>query len=301
MARFCLRYQAVDLRVGSHEFVVGRAHDCDLVLDDTLVSRRHASFRVDRDAIELRDLESRNGVLLNGRRVEKAARLQHGDRVLVGSRELIVKDLDRTRPVRGTAELVRCGSCGGYVSSNLPTCTQCGTALELVEREEMPFDAPPTLMGGPSPALTPGATQRALGSFALLAQLADKAFGMGGHEEAERILSNALQAQLTRGTYDRETLIAASGYALRLAEALEKAMWLDYHCELFTVAGVLMSADLVDELYRVADKVRYGNPRALRAYVARMKADAAGFGANERFLLQRLEGLERRIANGSRA
>ena len=46
--------------------VVGREASCDLVLDGVEISRRHAEFRVDGPVTAVRDLESRNGVLING-------------------------------------------------------------------------------------------------------------------------------------------------------------------------------------------------------------------------------------------
>ncbi|HEX4354170.1 MAG TPA: FHA domain-containing protein [Polyangiales bacterium] len=67
-SRFRLRYQAIDFVLGDEAFVTGRTAECDLVLDDNLVSRKHASFRVVGDAVELIDLSSRNGVTVNGSR-----------------------------------------------------------------------------------------------------------------------------------------------------------------------------------------------------------------------------------------
>jgi transcriptional regulator with PAS, ATPase and Fis domain len=48
--------------------VVGRDDSCDSVLVGTEISRRHAEFRVDGPLVAVRDLESRNGVFVNGER-----------------------------------------------------------------------------------------------------------------------------------------------------------------------------------------------------------------------------------------
>jgi DNA-binding NtrC family response regulator len=49
--------------------VVGRDDTCDAVLAGTEVSRRHAEFRIDGPIVAVRDLDSRNGVFVNGARV----------------------------------------------------------------------------------------------------------------------------------------------------------------------------------------------------------------------------------------
>jgi anti-anti-sigma factor len=70
---------------GTRPVVAGRSPDCDLVLDVTTVSRRHATFSRDPDGgWQVSDLESRNGVNLNGTPV-RTARLAAGDRIALGN------------------------------------------------------------------------------------------------------------------------------------------------------------------------------------------------------------------------
>src|SRR5690606_13214411 len=52
--------------------VLGRSRDCDVVLADTNVSRRHAELVRHGGGFVLRDLDSTNGSLVNGRRVREA-------------------------------------------------------------------------------------------------------------------------------------------------------------------------------------------------------------------------------------
>jgi hypothetical protein len=63
--------------------VVGRSRECDVVLDDPNVSRRHAELRRDGAGWSVADLGSTNGVKVNGRRVDHAE-LSPGDRVTFG-------------------------------------------------------------------------------------------------------------------------------------------------------------------------------------------------------------------------
>ncbi|MFI8502366.1 FHA domain-containing protein [Streptomyces sp. NPDC085524] len=64
---------------------IGRAPDSDLVIDDLVVSRRHAELRSLADGTyEIADLGSHNGTYLNGARIDGAARLFEGDIVGIG-------------------------------------------------------------------------------------------------------------------------------------------------------------------------------------------------------------------------
>ena len=69
--------------------VIGRSRDCDIVLDDTGVSRRHAELRPSADGWTVTDLGSTNGVRVNGRDVRGAHPLRAGDRIELGSTEIV--------------------------------------------------------------------------------------------------------------------------------------------------------------------------------------------------------------------
>jgi hypothetical protein len=68
---------------------IGRSRDCEIVLEDTGVSRRHAEIRPSGEGWTLKDLGSTNGVLVNGQRVNGARHLSAGDRVELGSTEIV--------------------------------------------------------------------------------------------------------------------------------------------------------------------------------------------------------------------
>jgi Protein of unknown function (DUF3662)/FHA domain len=68
---------------------LGRSRDCDIVLDDSSISRRHAEIRPAGDGWTVADLGSTNGVRLNGRTLRGATPLQDGDRVELGSTEIV--------------------------------------------------------------------------------------------------------------------------------------------------------------------------------------------------------------------
>jgi hypothetical protein len=64
-------------------FVIGRSRECDLVLDDPNVSRRHAELRREDGGWAVRDLGSTNGIKLNGQR-SRGGRLNPGDEITLG-------------------------------------------------------------------------------------------------------------------------------------------------------------------------------------------------------------------------
>ena len=64
--------------------VLGRRHDCDLCVPLTLVSRRHCKVSKDDNAVKIRDLNSRNGTFLNGKRIKETA-VTAGDYISIGS------------------------------------------------------------------------------------------------------------------------------------------------------------------------------------------------------------------------
>ncbi len=68
--------------------VLGRSRECDIVLDDAGVSRRHARIRQADDGWTIEDLRSTNGVLLNGQPLHSVHPLHPGDRIELGSTEV---------------------------------------------------------------------------------------------------------------------------------------------------------------------------------------------------------------------
>jgi serine phosphatase RsbU (regulator of sigma subunit)/pSer/pThr/pTyr-binding forkhead associated (FHA) protein len=74
--------------------VLGRSHDCDLILPDVLLSRRHAEILRSAGGWSLRDLGSLNGTRLNGVLVEGEQPLRDGDRISVSDWTLVFHDAD---------------------------------------------------------------------------------------------------------------------------------------------------------------------------------------------------------------
>lgn len=70
--------------IGHAGLSLGRAVDNDIVLDDPVVSSRHA--RLVAPGV-LEDCSSTNGTFVNGRRVDARTQLKPGDRIAIGATE----------------------------------------------------------------------------------------------------------------------------------------------------------------------------------------------------------------------
>lgn len=243
--KYTLRYQQRDFDLDEGEFVVGRATTCQLSLDDPVVSRTHARFVVSDAGVTLEDLGSRNGVKVNGERVAGASQLCPGDRVVIGSQEIV-----------------------------------------LLARREMAVD---TLVQMPSNEGDP---------FGLMGALADKALAMGRGDEAERLIGQQLEQLLlaveTGNQRDSEMVDRAASYALRIAASTQSARWTDFLLRLYVAQKRLCPAAIVDELYTVLRHVQRPSPNVLRGYLDVLRT--LELGPAERFLLNRLEGLERLVS-----
>ena len=75
------------------EIIIGRDEDCQLVMSDIAVSRRHARISFENDHFVLTDLSSGNGTFLNGVRVQQE-RLSPGDEIIIGERTLRFVELN---------------------------------------------------------------------------------------------------------------------------------------------------------------------------------------------------------------
>ena len=74
--------------VTSTKVVLGRSREADVRVADVNVSRRHAELRQEGAGYWILDLDSTNGIEVNGKRVDRA-RLRDGDRITLGATEVV--------------------------------------------------------------------------------------------------------------------------------------------------------------------------------------------------------------------
>ena len=81
--------------ISTEKFIIGRADDCHLKSRSDLISRYHCAILVGDDVV-VRDLGSKNGVTLNGEKVNAEQILQNGDRLVIGPLEFYAHIVDDT-------------------------------------------------------------------------------------------------------------------------------------------------------------------------------------------------------------
>ena len=74
------------------KMTIGRSPDCNIVIDNKLASRLHASIQKIKDVFFIKDENCTNGTFINGRRIpnDKYVKLNPGDRITVGSVNLVL-------------------------------------------------------------------------------------------------------------------------------------------------------------------------------------------------------------------
>jgi len=274
--RFRLRYLQHDLELNEGTFAVGRNASCQLSLDDPLVSRRHAIFEHQGGGVTIEDLNSRNGVIVNGHRIEAKVNLNVGDRILIGSQELTLLAAREGANVTG----------GGVGKMTLPKM-KVNTPSSGFPNVSIDSDPEPSMV-------------RRADQFKLLSGVAEKALAMGKAGEAERLLASALADVIEATRAGRPlppTLVdQAAKFSAKLATATGKGGWADYVIELYAAQKRPCPAHVIDELYNAMRKVTAVDLNRLRGYVAMLRQSLPRYGPAERFLFQRLEGLERLAA-----
>ena len=86
--RVAIAWDDRSLQVEQRRVLIGRSRECDVQLADPNVSRRHAELRQEGASYWIVDLDSTNGIEVNGRKL-KRSKLESGDRVTLGSTELV--------------------------------------------------------------------------------------------------------------------------------------------------------------------------------------------------------------------
>jgi len=232
-----------ELRSGS--LLIGRLSECDLVVEDTLVSRMHARVVVNAEGVSLEDLHSTNGVYVNGDRIMQAA-LNVGDCAMIGAQELTFVEL---------------GTDPAPPRSSLPAPSADGP-LEKAKAPDTPRS--------PEKAVAIPITARAE-ALDLLGTLARRLANEHKAEQAPRMLGPHLRGILrgaSAGLVVPEPLsILASEYALDLAHWTSDSRWLDYVIELHLVTKRLLSAPMLAALQRAERWIGPVNRSLLEYYL----------------------------------
>ncbi|MBV1880578.1 MAG: Flp pilus assembly complex ATPase component TadA [Pseudomonadales bacterium] len=81
-------------------YTLGKGEDCDVVLDDELISRHHATIQVEISVCTLEDNSSTNGTWFNGRRISQPIQFNVGDELQFGELTLVVRVIEVSQALR---------------------------------------------------------------------------------------------------------------------------------------------------------------------------------------------------------
>jgi predicted component of type VI protein secretion system len=288
-----------ELEEGS--IVIGRAEEAKIVIDDPLVSRMHARISVlDDERVVIEDLNSTNGVFVNGVRLPRPLTgLAEGDRLLIGTTEVSVFSTrsSATVPVaeRLAPEPARQATSIGnlrvapavQVSNTLPSA-----GIPSSQRGASAVPALGSAVGRPVPP-----TERSQ-TVELVGRLAEHFMASGLPGEAVRVLSEHLNTLLlgaSAGLAVPEPLLDhATRYALKLFTWTSRASWIDYPLELHAACQQTPSHISLSALEAVYPTAK-GADRGLVDYLLRtLRAREAAFSREEEHRLTRLGLLVRR-------
>jgi pSer/pThr/pTyr-binding forkhead associated (FHA) protein len=127
--------QKIEIR-DVQELVIGRDENADVILKDDLVSRLHAKIRRDWSGTHVEDLQSRNGVKVNRRRIRRKT-LHDRDEVEIGGIRLLYLDPTEVReePAQVEDDREESTSSEASVLKVQPDGVQTRAAIDLEQEE----------------------------------------------------------------------------------------------------------------------------------------------------------------------
>ena len=145
------------------KLVIGRAETCGLVLNDADASREHAEVARDLDGVTIRNLESKNGVVVQGNLVQQR-RLRDGDEIVLGKTRLLFEE---------PADQMLLALAGEADRPLPPEPSAIETRTSEIPKSEPPASAPVTPSTPPArPSSHPPATRKSFDADLVIYSLA---------------------------------------------------------------------------------------------------------------------------------
>lgn len=308
-----------ELELQNGSILVGRLPECDVMVDDALVSRMHARLSVRGESVVVEDLHSTNGIYVNGARITHSASLREGDRLLFGTTEISVFEARRSArvtPLRLRSDEAEAThvppSPPSYPpSSRTPAPVARGPKtlppseasafgkldLHLDELNDLPTDNGPVswrgadLQGLRSRNSSVPSTARA-DALDVIGALAERLAAGGNVDEANRVLSAHLKRILqgaTAGlTVPEDVRLLASKHALSLARWTGVSSWIDYAVELHIAARCVMSPETLTLFESVTLSIGDLDRQLLTYYIDGLRGERALLSPEQRLVLERL-------------
>jgi pSer/pThr/pTyr-binding forkhead associated (FHA) protein len=249
------------LVVGARPLEIGRSASSDLVIDHVSVSRHHARIVRGKDSFEVLDLDSRNGVFVDERRVRGSAPIYPGVVLKVGEISIVVRSTRRS------------------------------SREERTTRRDQPW----------SVELEKDDPTRPLDRVLPFMSTVDEALAKGDPRHAEwvfvRHVARPVERAALRGALDPYVARLAAALALRIGESTASDAWLDFVIRLYSEADHLMPPPIVNAMQALASKLGGLDRSAFRQYVARLVERSSELTPEERHALGHLTA----VANAARS
>ena len=278
ISRYWLRLGNRELPLEDGETLIGRGDGCHVVVNEAMVSRRHARIVIAGARPYIEDLGSANGTFVNQGRLKGPAELFPGDRIFVGTCEIeVTRRLVEDRPTIPVAEedLERPTPSSGVSAFDPVSSGRATLPRGQASARSFPDEEPKTLEG-----------------FDGLTHLADKMFTMGRVDAALRILAEPLEA-LREGARlghlpPPSVLDSLGRYAVKLANETLDGSWVDLAIESHLLAVRPLREETIQQLAALRAKVPIGSDELIARYYQRLRGAMAAFSATERILSERV-------------
>lgn len=231
--------------------LLGRDPRCEVLLSYAGVSRRHASIVVTGDRVQIADLGSRTGVLVNGMMIEGPHRLMPGDELMVGGHVLKLRAGDLSDENGENERETIVSSHDLSAPGPLVLFETCGQVFQQA------FAA--NLTG---PALV-----------------------------AVRVLLDQMQKACEAGSpIPPEAVTTVATHVLRVAIATLDGSWLDAMFRIYRARANVLPLEVIDGLYDLLRRVEI-DVATFHDYLRVLDQSRAELTPSERFALRRTEGL----------
>jgi hypothetical protein len=266
LARYRLRFllQEIDLPRGTT--LLGRSPECHVTLEDPLVSRQHARIVIGDEGAVCEDLKSRNGVKVNGLALKGPTKLRDGDRVRIGTHELVFCEVAHdlpASPAKTTGFLLHCARCRLPYPQEVVSCPNCG-ATEQLEEDTMTGQLQ-------------SESRRSWG-VQLLAEVAQKALSLDRTQDAvralHRIMTQLEDRVLAHEPLDQEQLDHVALLCVKATVVSSDPVLLGALLRIYARSTLLPSLEALDAMRSL--------PAELRApLVPGVEAVTSAFSSNE--------------------
>jgi hypothetical protein len=244
LKRYRLRFLLQEIDLVRAATIIGRSPECHVTIEDPLVSRQHARIVLDEDGALCDDMGSRNGVKLNGRPLKKPARLKDGDRLRIGTQELVfceVREGHNSALAKTTGFLRHCAKCHLPYPQELLACPTCGSTEQLDD----------DTMTGELAAVSEHSW-----SLQLLVEVLEKAVAMGRSQDVVRTLQR-MATQIDErlqsgGKIDAKQLATVAESSVRASAAAGDPGWVAWVLRVYAKLGAVPPKAVTESLAELA-------------------------------------------------